>query len=909
MTFYASVRNVKLDFVGSKYFKVDFHCHSPASDDFPRDPKQSKCTYREWLLGLMAHEIDCVVLSDHNTGAAIDSVIHELGILKAEFELGQMNGYRTLVVLPAVELTACDSTHVLAIFRENTKSVTIENFISHLAPPKNGRKNSDLVLGVGTAKIINEAKAFSEDILVIPAHIDKNKGVLSISSQSAIEDIFDAGPDAVEVIDCPSLIGEKYQRNLIASLAHVKGSDAHCIDELGRSFTWVKMTEPCFDGLSLALTEPEHCIVRHPQVPPKLSENLITKLTLKSKLCQTPSGDPIQINFSPWYTALIGSRGSGKSTLIESLRMALRRDDDERLPSEMVSSISGFRDDAYDNDSMVSVEYCKENELYRLDWSKKHATMYHRDNGEWVEESDKFTLKRFPVSIYSQKMLFEIATKYDAFLSVIDASEMVNYEGWSDNNERLIIEYKSACNEYAGAQQELNKLTGFKAEYDDVERKLKVLHGSGLNSLQEKLKALQNKLADVDAVLGSHEEQLLNVGEIIKKQEVIFGEFLVDEVDSHQNLLKSVVTSQSQMNLELTALHDKFHQAILNARLNEVYTGLIEKVNETKKELSDEIEKLETANITQEEFTTLIESEAHLSKQIQSSADRENKVEQALENKKICYEALVTHREKLTDLRMKFIESLDNQDLKVEVLPLGCEINKTVESYQSASTVDRFNQNLYDDDNNKALFYSFSSIRPYDKDVKVQRYAEVESLKQYHQDLVSGVETGHYSRTHGSLLNRLKQLSQDQVDSLMSWFPEDGLSIRFKDNEGQFKPLSTASPGQKSASMLSFLLSYGDDPLVLDQPEDDLDTGMLSSSVIPAIHANKTNRQLIIVTHSAPIVVNGDAEYVFAMKQQSRKLQPIIAGGLQDKNIKDLICNQMEGGEPAFRTRYKRIMG
>lgn len=120
--------------------------------------------------------------------------------------------------------------------------------------------------------------------------------------------------------------------------------------------------------------------------------------------------------------------------------------------------------------------------------------------------------------------------------------------------------------------------------------------------------------------------------------------------------------------------------------------------------------------------------------------------------------------------------------------------------------------------------------------------------------------------------------------------------------------ISSASPGQKGASMLQFLLSYGTDPLLLDQPEDDLDCLMLSMSVIPAIMANKKRRQLIIVSHSAPIVVNGDAEYVISMQHDRTGLYPGLCGALQEVPLKALICRQMEGGEKAFRSRYERIL-
>jgi hypothetical protein len=151
-------------------------------------------------------------------------------------------------------------------------------------------------------------------------------------------------------------------------------------------------------------------------------------------------------------------------------------------------------------------------------------------------------------------------------------------------------------------------------------------------------------------------------------------------------------------------------------------------------------------------------------------------------------------------------------------------------------------------------------------------------------------------------------LSDESMDNLFCWFPDDGIQIRYKTLGGSMENIETASPGQKAANMLQFLLSYGLDPLILDQPEDDLDCLMLSNSVIPAIVRNKQRRQLIIVSHSAPIVVNGDAEYVISMKHDSQGLRSNIQGALQEQAVKENICNQMEGGKKAFRSRFNRIL-
>jgi ABC-type lipoprotein export system ATPase subunit len=107
--------------------------------------------------------------------------------------------------------------------------------------------------------------------------------------------------------------------------------------------------------------------------------------------------------------------------------------------------------------------------------------------------------------------------------------------------------------------------------------------------------------------------------------------------------------------------------------------------------------------------------------------------------------------------------------------------------------------------------------------------------------------------------------------------------------------------------MLSFLLVHGDEPLLLDQPEDDLDNALVSDLVVEQLRRNKQHRQLMVVTHNANIVVNADAELVMTMDFNGQ-INLASAGGLQERSVRQDICRVMEGGEEAFRQRYKRIL-
>lgn len=151
----------------------------------------------------------------------------------------------------------------------------------------------------------------------------------------------------------------------------------------------------------------------------------------------------------------------------------------------------------------------------------------------------------------------------------------------------------------------------------------------------------------------------------------------------------------------------------------------------------------------------------------------------------------------------------------------------------------------------------------------------------------------------------IEQLDNSSLDKLWTWFPEDNLSVEFYDGR-RFKPLSQGSAGQKAAAVLSFLLSYGDEPLIVDQPEDDLDNALISKLVITKLHDIKPKRQFLIITHNPNIVVNGDSELVIVLEDKGN-ITLSATGGLQELSVRQEVCEIMEGGKEALEKRYKRM--
>jgi predicted ATPase len=106
--------------------------------------------------------------------------------------------------------------------------------------------------------------------------------------------------------------------------------------------------------------------------------------------------------------------------------------------------------------------------------------------------------------------------------------------------------------------------------------------------------------------------------------------------------------------------------------------------------------------------------------------------------------------------------------------------------------------------------------------------------------------------------------------------------------------------------LLALLLSADSSaPLIIDQPEDNLDSEFIYHSLVPVLRRAKERRQVIVVTHNANIAVLGDAEEIVALKTTSDKSVIVARGSIDDEKTKGVACQILEGSEEAFRRRAK----
>ena len=121
---------------------------------------------------------------------------------------------------------------------------------------------------------------------------------------------------------------------------------------------------------------------------------------------------------------------------------------------------------------------------------------------------------------------------------------------------------------------------------------------------------------------------------------------------------------------------------------------------------------------------------------------------------------------------------------------------------------------------------------------------------------------------------------------------------------GEYRRLDDLSGGQRVSVLLSLLLETRDQrPLVIDQPEDELDNRFLFDTVLPALKRLKGRRQIIVATHNPNIVVNGDADQVIQLEATANNGSIAHAGAIEDMAVREAIMHTVDGGAEAFRLR------
>jgi hypothetical protein len=132
------------------------------------------------------------------------------------------------------------------------------------------------------------------------------------------------------------------------------------------------------------------------------------------------------------------------------------------------------------------------------------------------------------------------------------------------------------------------------------------------------------------------------------------------------------------------------------------------------------------------------------------------------------------------------------------------------------------------------------------------------------------------------------------------------------DEPPEWQTLEDLSTGQKATAVLLLLLLESDAPLIVDQPEDDLDNRFITEGVVPRMREEKQRRQFVFSTHNANIPVLGDAELIVGLSASGEaehgraRMAPEQMGSIDCRPVRELVEEILEGGKEAFERRRRK---
>ncbi len=906
---------------GARWWKFDVHAHTPASKDYGKGENQTSLREllpKEWLLTYMRAGIDCIAITDHNTGDWIDPVKKALGELESE----NPEGFRPLSIFPGVEISVNGGAHLLAILECDKTTSDIDALLGAVGFPSEKKGSSDAV----TTKTFTEVveAIVSADGIAIPAHVDDVNGLFRLSGTTLQQVLDSKNIFAMELRDLAYPKPQLYKDKDL-SWTEILGSDAHHPSGSagqsypGSHFTWVKMGSPNIEGLRLALLDGALSVERSDQDTGDLNEYapLILDAIEVSQARYMGRSQSFTIGFNPWFNAIIGGRGTGKSTVVEFLRIALRREDElpEALQSEFeqYSRVYQDREDSglLTNEASIRVIYRKDDDRFRIQWNPFGGLepIEREVNGQW-QRAEGDIRQRFPVRIYSQKQVFQLAKTPFALLKIIDEAPEVGYHAWFEKwkaEESRFLSLRAKAREIKAGFGEEPRLRG---ELDDVERKLAIFEQSGHTEILKSFQKRSRQYREVEA----WEESWTGTGEQLREVTVEIVPDLLDESAfdsdsaSDNELQKHAAKTRDRLDeirKAVEALASQADEVVVEWRKDRDTSSWKQSVDAARQAY----QKL-TENLSREgagdpaAYGELVQHRQVIEQRLKELDERKKQVDNLNGEADTCLQQLLKIRRELTASRRSFLNSVlsGNQYVRIQVAPYGAR--ETVES--------EFRRLLQREDGT----FEKDIGSPNDRGLLGELYGngppDIEQHLLNIKTHVTKIASGEYDT--GTVADRrfathVGNLPPEAIDRLDLWFPEDSLEVQYSARgDGQrFRSIQEGSPGQKTAALLAFLLSYGNEPLILDQPEDDLDNHLIYDLIVTQLRAIKRHRQVIVVTHNANIAVNGDAEQVLALAARGGETQKECEGSLQEQQVRDIICTVMEGGRRAFEDRYRRI--
>lgn len=691
------------------------------------------------------------------------------------------------------------------------------------------------------------------------------------------------------------------------------GSDSHSIEDLFKDpngkHTWIK-SMPTFNGLMQTIFEPALRVKLSPKNPnEKMDFSQIEKVRYVDSLGRF-TGEWIELSSD--LNAIIGGKSSGKSMLLSFIARTIN----PKIVSKIQQESKGVAD--YQIENLDFEVAWKDGHVERLSDPKSERKILFIPQlyiNKMIESNDSVVLQDIILDVLMQNSNFK--EKYDTFLM----ANTKNVESISRNIENISTELKkikmaTSALEILGDEDALSK------EVEKREEELKkIIIDSKLTEEEVKIREeLEGKILDLTKKI-----QLLDRNINIKTKLIFkFKENFREKVESVIQKTKSEIIDldfDDSNVLEGCSLLDEF-STYYNDRVQNFVIKLNEDIqneNQEKLVMSRTLEgytenlfkinqKQNNGQIIQEQKDVLLKLKSNL-----NSAKENNDI--VVKTNKVLAElidAILKNYEEMRCNYINFKKILDSSDLN----KIGENITLKVEIREDLSSFEEKFLNSIDGRKGKDFVNSLNIKEMHDRDADFYNFLSAFKFEGLLKSIL--FEEGYLKKNH-------------DISMALQGLFQSYLYFKF-DLESYGDPLSRMSPGKRGMVILQMIIQMAEShfPILIDQPEDNLDNRTIYSELTSFLREKKHRRQILIVTHNPNLVVSTDSECVIVCNQtgqggegeqlsDSKKFN-IVYGGLENsflsktihgdvlsrQGIKEHVCEILEGGEDAFIQRQKK---
>lgn len=837
----------------------------------PSDSFENEAAYNEALLDeCEANGVSIIAVTDHW------KVSTAVGLIDAAKK-------RNIVALPGFEANCSEGFHLLVIFEAGTDIDWISTNIGACGVPEADPH------GPGDKSFSDIAETMTKKgALVIPAHVNvATSGLLARFSGKPLQKVV-ASHHILALATTPSRppLGDQIEiiKNLKPyhrshPLVEIFADDVSHPSTLANegATSWFKMGKPSLRGLHHALRTPQTRVRLTP--PPPLRGTRLCSVSWAGGFL-----DGLKIPIGPELTALIGGRGTGKSTVIESIRYALDQppqgEDALKDHRSVVQKVLGAG-------AVVSLE------VEALDPTPARYTI-KRTVGDppIVLDASGERIKQLPLDVvgeleaFGQHELAEMAQDKNLLASLIrrlggDFASEANRENKVEIVKQNRLDLLQLEKQLEALEADLSAIPRLKEQEDRFKE----------SDLGTKLDA-QKQINDEKAVL---DEQSRRISVAIEK---------IAEFD-HQSL-----TEELGRNIESAALGDRARHLQDSQRaardLGEVIAQAFSAIDAaTAKALSELSKSRDSWNRAVQPD---LESHASTVRDLVSAGfdpDAYLRTAAALKALTLRQEErakLQSRHAKLLDERRKLLGQLTLLDTAI-ASELNSAINATNEATRGKVNVRPIASP--DRSHIKAII---------DRNFKTPRTQIMAAIDAGDFSVLSFVEAiragaaalSKYGITGSQATNLValgEPLTRELEEQTVGLAVDVYLNVAASGTE--LRRLDDLSKGQRATALLLLLLGVTTTPLIIDQPEDDLDNRFVYDGIVQHLRDLKGVRQILVSTHNANVPVLGDAELVVVLESDGRHGTTALngVGSLDETAIRGFAEKILEGGEEAFRAR------